>query len=172
MKITTVVFCVILFFCECKNSEEKAMEEVKKVEAKLYGDEKDFKFDEALARDAINTYKDYAEKNPESKQSPEMLLKAADLHRALKEYPQAVEIYKKIETAYPDFEKLPHIIFLQGFVYENEMHRLAEAKERYDYFLQKYPEHELANDVRFSLQNLGKTPEEIIRSFEQQDSAI
>ena len=170
MKVTPFIFLLIIFLSGCKNAQEKALDDVKKVESELYGDGKNFRFDEALARDAIAKYKNYAEQNPESKEAPEMLLKAADLHRALREYNEAMDIFKKIETTYPDFDKLPHIIFLQGFVYENEMQQLPQAKARYEYFIERYPDHPLAKDVRFSIQNLGKTPEEIIRGFEQTDT--
>ncbi|HXH18589.1 MAG TPA: tetratricopeptide repeat protein [Chitinophagales bacterium] len=150
------------------SSEEKSLEEVKKAEAALYGDDKSFKFEESKAREVITSYDDFVAKYPKSKHAPEILLKSADLHRALKDYEVALRIYERIEKEYPDYEKMPQVIFLQGFVNENELYRLEKAKERYEFFLSKYPDHELADDVKFSLQNLGKSPEEIIKQFEQQ----
>lgn len=156
---------------EEKSPEEKLLEEVKKAEATLYGEDNNFKFDEKLAFDVIKSYEEFVQKYPKSKASPEMLLKSADLHRAMKSYTTALETYKRIETDYPDFEKIPQVIFLEGFVYENELYKLEKAKERYEFFLSKYPSHELADDVKFSLQNLGKSPEEIIKEFEQKQPA-
>jgi len=165
---------VILSGCSFfqSTSEEKSFDEVKKAEASLYGADKNFKFDEKTARDVIKSYEDFVKQYPENKNSPEMLLKSADLYRALKNYQIALGVYQRIEKDYSDFEKLPQVIFLEGFVYENELFRLEKAKERYDFFLSKYPDHELADDVKFSIQNLGKSPEEIIKEFEQQASEV
>jgi len=169
MTSRTVLFFVIAVFAGCTSSENKALEAIKQKESTLYSeDTKNFKFDEKQARETIAAYEDFAQKFPESKQTPEMLLKAADLHRSVKEYDLALNLYKTIETQYPDFEKMAQVIFLEGFVYENELFKLEKAKERYELFLKNYPDHELADDVRFSLQNLGKSPEEIIKGFERE----
>ena len=41
-----------------------------------------------------------------------------------------------------------------------------KAKPLYEEFLKKYPQHELAQSVQFSLSNIDKTPEQIIKEFE------
>ncbi|MDZ4844485.1 MAG: tetratricopeptide repeat protein [Chitinophagales bacterium] len=156
----------------CASSQEKAMDAIKEQEATLYtSDTKNFKFDPAQARATITAYETFAQQYPQSKDAPEMLLKSADLHRSLKEYDAALNLYQKIATDFPAFDKLAQTLFLQAFVYENELYRLEKAKALYEEFLQKYPDHDLADDVQFSLQNLGKTPEEIIKGFEQQEAA-
>src|ERR1051325_5209138 len=166
-----LLFTVILAGCNFlhNNSEQKSLEEVKKAEATLYGEDKNFKFDEKNAKTVVLAYENFVKEYPKSKEAPEMLLKSADLHRAMKDYQVALGLYETIERNYPDFEKLPQVIFLEGFVNENELYRLEKAKERYEYFLSKYPNHELSDDVRFSLKNLGKSPEEIIKEFEKKE---
>jgi TolA-binding protein len=37
----------------------------------------------------------------------------------------------------------------------------------YEAFLKKYPNDDFADDAQFLLKNLGKSPEEIIKGFEQ-----
>ena len=165
--LSVVIFSGCNFF-KTSSSEEELLNQVKKAETALYGDDKNFKFDQKTAGDVVLAYENFVKEYPKSKNSPEMLLKAADLHRAMKNYPAALEVYQRIEKNYSGFEKLPQVVFLEGFVYENEMYKLEKAKERYEYFLSQYPSHELADDVKFSLQNLGKSPEEIIKDFEQQ----
>ena len=140
--LTRALFVIsALAFSGCNffktTTEEKSLEEVRKSEATLYGEDKNFKFDEKLAFDVIKSYEEFVQKYPKSKASPEMLLKSADLHRALKSYTVALETYKRIENDYPDFEKLAQVIFLEGFVYENELFKLEKAKERYEHFLSK-----------------------------------
>lgn len=170
MFFRAVLLVTIVLFAGCKSSpsEDKLLDEVKKAEAALYGDDKNFKFDQKNAENVILAYEGFVKQFPKSKNSPEMLLKAADLHRAMKNYHAALNVYQRIEKEYADFEKLPQVVFLEGFVYENELYKLENARERYEYFLSKFPDHELSDDVKFSLQNLGKSPEEIIKEFEHQ----
>lgn len=172
MRARIVLLSLLGLFAGCASSEKKEMESIKQKEEALYtSDTKNFKFDPAQARETITAYEEFAQKYPTSKDAPEMLLKSADLHRSLKEYQAAINLYQKIATDFPAFEKQAQVLFLQAFVYENELNLLEKAKPLYEKFLQQYPDHDLADDVQFSLQNLGKTPEEIIKGFEQQEAA-
>ena len=55
-------------------------------------------------------------------------------------------------------------------VYENYLGDLDNAKMIYLEFLEKYPDNEFADDAEISIQNLGKSPEELIRQFEEQQA--
>jgi TolA-binding protein len=44
---------------------------------------------------------------------------------------------------------------------------LAVAGEKYREFIEKYPDNELAEDAKLALQNLGKSPQEIIGSAKE-----
>ncbi len=172
MPIRLLLCFAIALLAGCASSEDKALKEIKTKEAALYtSDTKNFKFDAIQARETITAYETFAQQFPKSKDAPEMLLKSADLHRSLKEYDAALNVYQKITTEFPDFDKQAQVLFLQAFVYENELYRMEKAKELYEKFLRQYPDHDLSDDVQFSLQNLGKTPEEIIKGFELQESA-
>ena len=52
-------------------------------------------------------------------------------------------------------------------VAENVNADTAQARSHYQAFVDAYPNHSLAKDASFSLANLGKTDEELIRMFEQ-----
>ena len=43
---------------------------------------------------------------------------------------------------------------------------MEQAKKSYEEFIAAFPNHELAKSANYSLQNLGKSPEDIINSFE------
>jgi isocitrate lyase len=62
-------------------------------------------------------------------------------------------------------------LFLQGFISENGLKDTAAARKFYENFLKQYPNHKLASDVKISLNNMGKTPDELIREFEKKNSA-
>jgi TolA-binding protein len=81
---------------------------------------------------------------------------------------KAVQVFDRILSDYPNFEKTPQCLFLKGYVYENNLGDLQTAKEIYEEFIEKYPDDEFADDAEVSIKNLGKTPEELIKEFEEQ----
>ena len=53
-------------------------------------------------------------------------------------------------------------LFMAGFILANDLQDFDSAKETYELYLEKYPNGQLADDARVELENLGKTPEEIL----------
>ena len=56
--------------------------------------------------------------------------------------------------------------FLKAFIYDNNLKDIKKARTAYSDFIQKYPKHELTDDAMISMDNLGKTPEQIVKEFE------
>jgi hypothetical protein len=56
---------------------------------------------------------------------------------------------------------------MAAFTYENTLGNIGKANEFYTKFLDKYPDHELADDARTAIKFLGKSPEEMVREFEK-----
>ena len=84
---------------------------------------------------------------------------------------RSITLFDRIMSDYPDFEKIPHCLFLKGYIYENDLHDLEKAKSLYLVFLEKYPDHEFADDVQISIEHLGKTPEQLIMEFQARAEA-
>jgi tetratricopeptide (TPR) repeat protein len=118
------------------------------------------------ATELMYLYIKKAEEEPKAVKSPDYMFKAAELAMNLEKTPQALELYNKIIYTYPDYEKAPECLFLMAFIYENNIQNYGKAKELYEQFLKQYPDHEFADDAAFSLQNIGKSPEELMREFE------
>lgn len=96
------------------------------------------------------------------------MFRAADLSAKTNDIHSAIQLYEKLVQEYPENKHTPLAIFLQGFIYENQAMDPMKAKSYYEKFLAAYPDHAMAADVAFSLENLGKSPEELIRQFESQ----
>lgn len=133
------------------------------------GKNKETNFDIKAAMGTVRAYEKYAETKADDPKTPEYLFKAAEIQRSLKNYKKAISNYETIQANFPDYDKTPHSVFLLGFIYENDLKDNEKAKAMYEQFLEKYPEHELADDVQFSLDNLGISPEEIIKRFEEKN---
>ena len=109
----------------------------------------------------------YAMLLPESEEAPGILYQAGDAARAIRSFNKALELYESITARYPDHERAPMALFLRAFTLDSDLKRFDEAKVLYEQFIAKYPSHDFADDAQASLDNLGKSDEEILRYFEQ-----
>ncbi|HKR03659.1 MAG TPA: tetratricopeptide repeat protein [Bacteroidia bacterium] len=168
MKKTLLILLIAAAFASCKSEKEKLSDRIKQGEKEMMSDSSQT-VNRKKAMEMVNLYKEYAEKFMEDTLAAEYLFRAGDISNGIGQYKQAIELYKKCSEI-NTYSKQPVAFFLQGFIYETQLNDMQNAKRIYEEFLQKYPNHNLANDVNFSLANLGKSPEELIKMFEQNDS--
>ena len=102
-----------------------------------------------------------------SSAAPEYLFKAAEVAKSIRTFTKSLSIYDWIIEKYPNYDKTPTSLFLKGFIIENNLGDDDKAREVYNEFLAKYPQHDLADDIEFLLENLGKTDEEILQMIEE-----
>lgn len=107
---------------------------------------------------------------PEDPLVPDYLYKAAEIARSLRTMPKAMSIYDWILEDFQDYEKIPTITFIKGFILEQEFKKPEEAKAVYNTFLERYPDHQMAESAKFLLNNLGKSDEEILEAIEAKKS--
>jgi len=150
-------------------SKEEILSNIAKAEKDLYPGGDKFTFDSKKALNLVQAYEAFVTANPTDNASADYLFKSAEIYRSLKDFKKSNECYEKIISQFPSYEKAAHSLFLMGFCYENDLKQLDKAKALYQKFLNQYPEHELRDDVEFSLNNIGKSPEEIIKQFEEKN---
>ncbi|MFT6333601.1 MAG: outer membrane protein assembly factor BamD (BamD/ComL family) [Saprospiraceae bacterium] len=119
------------------------------------------------AQKYVDACEAYALGNSDSGMAPEYLYRAAEMARTLKTYPKALSIYDWIEDRYPNYEKSATTMFLKGFMLENELNDKESAREVYQEFATKFPKSDLQDDVKFLLDNIDKTDEEIMKMIEK-----
>jgi len=144
-------------------------EHIDAIGGKMYN-EKTHKLDIKVAGSFIQVCELYALLKPEDSQSPNYLHKAGETARAIRAFPQAINIYDRIYAKYPSFEKAPQALFLKAFTYDNDLKDFDKAKALYTEFLKKFPNDDFADDTEFLLKNLGKNDEEIIQDFNKKPS--
>ena len=146
--------------------QKMTVEEINKLESQVFA--KDVKVEKENVVKLVDAYVLYAKQNPDDSQSPEYLFKALDVAVGINaEGPQkAIDIADIMIEQYPDFEMTPMAVFLKGFVYENMMTDYDKALDTYHQFLERYPNSPLVNDVKSTIENVGLTPEELIKKFE------
>lgn len=129
--------------------------------------------DRAKAEDFIKTSEELAalvqKNNPD--QYVDLLLKAAGVAKTIEAADKAIALYANILANAPQHPKAATAQFMTGFIYANDLGDLEKAKTAYETFLQKHPNDELAESAKMELENLGKSPEELIKKFEAQQQA-
>ncbi len=148
-----------------KPEKERLNTRITELEGQLYP-ESASKIDPVAAGKLIRKYETYAKKFPKNDNAALYLYKAGEVARSSGDMRRSVSLLEQLYDGYRNYEKAPQALFLAGFIYENDLKNLDKAKEIYNKFMQKYPNHELAASVKFSLENLGKPADEIIKSFE------
>lgn len=138
---------------------------IEEVKGKIY-DESTNRLDPELSADYIEKCDLYAQLLPEDEQSPKLLFQAGETARSARNFSKALQIYDKIYTQYPNYEKAPQALFLKGFTLDNDLKQHDKARVIYEDFLAKFPNDDFADDTQFLLSNLGKSDDEIIKNFE------
>lgn len=171
--ILLVAFTTLFSSCE-NNSKETKVEanlndSILFYEQSLFGKADVDRVDKEGALKLSDFYYQWAIENKGDSLAPEYLLKSADLAMNMKKPVAAINAFNIILRDYPEHKNAPYALFLKAFVYENILNNTEKARAYYQEFLIKFPENEYADDVKISLKNLGKTPEELIREFENKN---
>jgi TolA-binding protein len=164
----TVLIILAAITVQCSQDPKSRIKELEK----NIGSE-NFTLDEKgmqLADELVQAYISYAESHKGSPEAPDYLYSAADLSLNIGKSKESLDLYNQIIYKYPDYAKAPECLFLVGYIYENYFGQYGKAKEIYESFIKKYPNHDFADDAAISIENMGKSPEELIRSFEEKNN--
>jgi len=161
---------IFLLLFSCKPSANKARAKVTEME-KLYSSDPQFYNNRVKTEELLKAYTDFAGKYEDDTATPHFLFNAANIAMNTSDPEIAIDLFKKNIDKGKENKYAPTSLFLLGFVYENHKNDLGKAKEAYTEFLSKYPDHVLAPSAKSSLDNLGKSPEQLIREFEAKNRA-
>lgn len=164
-KITFIAFAIVTIIA-CQSPKEKALTNIKALEAN------DSIFSPEQIEKVKTAYIDFATQYPDDELAPEFLFKAGQRCNVTAEHLKAIELFQQVIDKYPKHKIAEEALFLQAYVYENSMQDFAKAKTTYTKFIELYPSSELSEDANLSIQNLGKTPEQIFEELNQKDSTI
>jgi len=157
------LFLSIILF-SCTDDKTNLIKQIDAVTADMKQEE--FPSKENMEK-VIALYDEYTLTFPEDEKNYDFLELKAKYQAANGEYEDAINTYSHILERYPENEKNAGALFMQAFIYENQLNDKETAKEIYTDFLAKYPNHELASSAQFSLDNLFLSDEEIINKFKQ-----
>ena len=94
--------------------------------------------------------------------SPKIQYQIGDIYlNDYKDYEKAIEEYQKVIRMFPGTSQEPESLFMIGYIYSNILNDLGSGMEIYKKFLKKFPKHELTPTVKFELEFLGVSIENI-----------
>jgi outer membrane protein assembly factor BamD (BamD/ComL family) len=176
----------VMILTSCSNKDAKSDDSVNKatlasgkeryqhmidsIETKMQAS-RNMPLDQGTAMFAIRVYDEYASYFPDEKKSPEYLFKAGELANSLQLSQPALRYLARVMSKYPNYKNAPYALFMQGMIYDDQLKDTANARKVYKEVIAKYPETQLAKDAQASINNLGKSVEELVREFEKNQAA-
>lgn len=98
---------------------------------------------------AVTRMQDFASFFPDDPKAPHYLHKASDLALELDQDAKAVKLLERIQSDYPDYEKMMHVDYNRASHLDFELRDTTRAKEAYQFFIDKY-ESKYPDDNRIS----------------------
>ena len=163
MKKYLSLFFLSLFLIACSKTSDQ--EYLTQAEKSL----KEKNIDQAVT-DLESLVKEY----PESELSPKALVQLAGIFqnqlvknlKPTESLDRAQKYYLQVYEKYPESEEAPKSLFMAGYILANDLQKFDDATKNYNLFLQKYPSHPLAVSAKEELDNMGLSPEEILKRTE------
>ena len=125
------------------------------------------KWDGAKVNDYISLSRMYGGIMPRDSNSRAYLYKAAEIANALGKHPQAILIYDAMLADKESFTDTAKTLFLKAYTLDDYYKKYDEAKVLYEKVVAEHPESKFAESAKASINFLGKSPEEILKSFEK-----
>jgi TolA-binding protein len=118
---------------------------------------------------AAEVYESVVADYPASALAESSLVRLSNIyHTELKDARKTLNAYQRCYTMFPASKDAPTMLFLTGWVYNNDLQQLDSARAVYETFLIKYPKHELAASAEFELKTLGRDPGDLLGSTQTQ----
>jgi tetratricopeptide (TPR) repeat protein len=166
---------IILFAISCNTSSTEGSLALKEVtEESIQSIISDLKesntIDKEKVSELIRSIDAFANSNPKNKNTPQHLELKAKYLGALGNNKEAIKVYNNLYNNFKSSENSSDALFMMAFLYENNIGDKEKAKEFYKKYLEEFPTKDFAKDAKFSLDNIDKTPEELMEMFNKQNA--
>lgn len=161
-KIISIIFSFFIIVSCSKITDQQYLDQAKDL------------LKENKVSEAISSYKSLIEDYPESQLAPKALVELANLYQnkldnnlpSAESFELAQKYFRDVYDKYPNSEEAPKALFMSAFILANELKRYDDATEAYKLFVEKFPKNPLAVAAQEELENMGLSPEEILKKKE------
>ena len=156
-----MLFAIVALGMFACGEKKLTQDDLKKAEATLFNE--DQTMNEAVAPKVAEKYCQFVDQNPDDASSPLWLYHAMEINVQMKNAQKSAELCDKLLAMYPESKWAPRSLFLLGsFVYNDQLNDTAQAHATFQKLIDTYPDSDLVDDARKSIEYLGLSPEEIM----------
>lgn len=152
----------------CNKSQSSLQTEISQMEKSVLVASK---VDTVNCDSLISLYKNYCVLYKDDTICADYFFKAAELSAQLGKYQQAIELFGNTQR-FPVYRKVARALFMQGFIAENNLHDKNAAREYYNRFIIKFPNHKMTPEVKMLIQSLNFSDEMLIQNFKRQNDTL
>jgi len=150
------------------DTHNERVAEIDKYTALLFSDS--LNFNTTSANDLLAAYEDYIKHHSFETKSKDIQFKAGELAKSLGKPHIAIKHFNDLIERAPNHEKAALALFYKAMIIGDDLHENELAKDTYQEFIDKYPEHPFAESAKASIKLQGKSLDEIVKGFEEQNS--
>jgi len=161
---------VFIGLVSCGPSRNKDVARINTMENRLFS-LRAVSMDKESADSLLALYSAFIKNFPADSLTQKYIFKAGSLYMNIGNGKSAIEMFDLYRNTYPNDVRSAICLFFTAYIYENLLKNLDKAQELYILFIEKYPRHDFAKDAQMSLNNLGKTPDQMVREFEKKKQA-
>lgn len=165
-----VVPILLLVLVSCSPSRDKDVTAIHNIEKRLFSPDAT-SLDKESADSLLILYSAFIKNFPSDTLTKNYMFKAGSLYMNTGNGKKALEMFDLYRAGYPNDPRAAMCLFFSAYIYENIMQNLDKAQELYILFIEKYPHHDFTDDAQMALNNLGKTPDQMVKEFEQRKKA-
>ena len=155
-KLISFSLLILLFVVGCGKDSRSLRDEAKSLAMQQKG------------KEALALFEQITREHPDSDEAPEALFASAGLYLNVQnDAHKAASAYELVCEKYPASEFGHKGLFAAGYTYANTIGNIERAREVYDRYLKQYPDSSMAETVRFELEHLGMSPEELLESLQE-----
>ena len=162
LKLMTIALLAIgLFAC---GEKKLTSDDLKKAEKTLFNEDQTMNVEKAPQ--VAEQYCKFVEQNPNDTSADMWLYHAIEINVMLKNAEKSSKLCDQLLKRYPKSKWAPMGLFLMGsYVYNDQLNDTAQAHRYFQKLIDEYPESELVDDAKKSIEYLGLTPDEIFSLF-------
>lgn len=170
-KLILILLVAAIAFSACTNKRDSDFKAITSLEEEITKDPT-APIDLEKGKKMAEAYFDFAKNYPNDSLAPIYLLKSAEVYTSIDLSQKAIESLDKILSKYPDHDILPQSIHFLAFIYDDKVKDYDQAAKYYNMLIQKFPQHELAENAKGCLMILGKSDEELLQQLQKADSLV
>ena len=157
--IGIIVASAVLFACQSPKSKLSK-------QITLLENETSTGYDVEKIEKLSSLYREYITQFPQDSMVIDYLFKSGTVNMTLRKGNESLSDFTTLIDKFPQSQHIAQAYYYRAYVYEDILYDIDAARIAYNDFITRFPEHPLVRDAALSIQYLGKSPEEIVDSFE------